>query len=242
MEVAGRSIRFWPTPYPIVLLLGLSAIGWALTLRWAIQMGNGPGTMGLGMAPFVGVWLVMMAAMMLPTVTTMGTAFGSPLTQAATSLQHAAGYLLLWAVPGVVAYTLSRDTQSLVDHHRQAAATLAVALFATCAVYQFSPWKWQALRSCECRGATQTSPLAAGARYGARCLAVSWSAMSLLFALGFMQPVGMIIIAAALLVERRAQSRLVTVSLGVCAMAYGVAIAVHPTLAPGLSARPMGKM
>ena len=31
-------------------------------------MGNGPGTMGLALLPFLGLWVVMMAAMMLPSV------------------------------------------------------------------------------------------------------------------------------------------------------------------------------
>ena len=31
-------------------------------------MGNGPGTMGLALLPFLGLWVLMMAAMMLPSV------------------------------------------------------------------------------------------------------------------------------------------------------------------------------
>jgi predicted metal-binding membrane protein len=34
----------------------------------ARTMGNGPGTMGLALLPFLGLWVVMMAAMVLPSV------------------------------------------------------------------------------------------------------------------------------------------------------------------------------
>jgi predicted metal-binding membrane protein len=46
----------------------LAAIAWAVTVLLARSMGNGPGTMGLALLPFLGLWVVMMAAMMLPSV------------------------------------------------------------------------------------------------------------------------------------------------------------------------------
>ena len=46
----------------------LAAVAWAVTVMRARTMGNGPGTMGLALLPFLGLWLVMMAAMMLPSV------------------------------------------------------------------------------------------------------------------------------------------------------------------------------
>ena len=46
----------------------LAAVAWAVTILLARIMGNGPGTMGLALLPFLGLWAVMMAAMMLPSV------------------------------------------------------------------------------------------------------------------------------------------------------------------------------
>ena len=47
---------------------GARGVAWAVTVMLARSMGNGPGTMGLALLPFLGLWVVMMAAMMLPSV------------------------------------------------------------------------------------------------------------------------------------------------------------------------------
>ena len=53
---------------PWVAVAALAAVAWAVTIMLARSMGNGPGTMGLALLPFLGLWVVMMAAMMLPSV------------------------------------------------------------------------------------------------------------------------------------------------------------------------------
>src|SRR5215470_11179274 len=53
---------------PWTVLAVLAAVAWAVTVAEARAMGNGPGTMGLTLLPFLGLWIVMMAAMMLPSV------------------------------------------------------------------------------------------------------------------------------------------------------------------------------
>ena len=53
---------------PWIAVGALAAVAWAVTLVLARTMGNGPGTMGLALLPFLGLWVVMMAAMMLPSV------------------------------------------------------------------------------------------------------------------------------------------------------------------------------
>ncbi len=53
---------------PWIAVAALAAVAWAVTVVLARTMGNGPGTMGLALLPFLGLWVVMMAAMMLPSV------------------------------------------------------------------------------------------------------------------------------------------------------------------------------
>ena len=53
---------------PWIAVAALAAVAWAVTVMLARTMGNGPGTMGLALLPFLGLWVVMMAAMMLPSV------------------------------------------------------------------------------------------------------------------------------------------------------------------------------
>ena len=53
---------------PWIAVAVLAAAAWVVTVTLARDMGNGPGTMGLGLSAFLGLWVVMMAAMMLPSV------------------------------------------------------------------------------------------------------------------------------------------------------------------------------
>jgi hypothetical protein len=93
------------------------------------------GTMGLGLAAFVPIWTLMMAAMMLPSVTPTATLY-------ANTMQHdramritglVAGYLAIWAVAGLPAYGLAWLAGWLTGTHPSAAHVLAVAVFAVCA-------------------------------------------------------------------------------------------------------------
>jgi len=51
------------------LLLAVAAVAWVGVVVLARDMGSMPGTMGLGVGSFIAVWALMMAAMMLPSVT-----------------------------------------------------------------------------------------------------------------------------------------------------------------------------
>lgn len=45
-------------------LLAAAALGWTVTVGGAIEMGNGPGTMGRNLGGFMLLWIAMMAGMM----------------------------------------------------------------------------------------------------------------------------------------------------------------------------------
>ena len=49
---------------PWIAVAALAAVAWAVTVLLAQNMGNGPGTTGLALLPFLGLWVVMMSAMM----------------------------------------------------------------------------------------------------------------------------------------------------------------------------------
>ena len=93
----------------VALLFVLAAVGWWWMVGEMQGMDGGPWT-GLGaLAWFVGVWVVMMAAMMFPSVAptvalysklTQSRAFGAPLV-------FTAGYLLTWTAVGVSAFVVA---------------------------------------------------------------------------------------------------------------------------------------
>jgi hypothetical protein len=71
---AQRSSLVRVTPEASALFL-LAAAAWVAVVWLATSMGSMPGTMGLGIGPFVGVWALMMAAMMLPAVAPVAAAY-----------------------------------------------------------------------------------------------------------------------------------------------------------------------
>ncbi|MDQ6819658.1 MAG: DUF2182 domain-containing protein, partial [Actinomycetota bacterium] len=96
MRAAPRS----PTPSPSrplqVVLIGslllVAAGAWAVTGDRMGGMDAGPGAELGGLGWFAGVWVTMMAAMMLPSITPMVLAHGR--VQAAATPAFVAGYLL----------------------------------------------------------------------------------------------------------------------------------------------------
>src|SRR5437764_106380 len=92
----------------VTLLFALAGIGWWWTADQMRSMDNGPWT-GLGTAGwFLGVWVVMMAAMMFPSVAPT-VALYSRMTRArspVSPLLFAAGYLVTWALAGALALAI----------------------------------------------------------------------------------------------------------------------------------------
>src|SRR3954470_5730535 len=92
----------------VALLLGLAALAWWSTADRMAGMDAGPGTDLGTLGWFLGIWVVMMAAMMLPSVAPTVALF-SRMTQRrdrTAPLAFTAGYLLTWTLAGLVAYGL----------------------------------------------------------------------------------------------------------------------------------------
>ena len=92
----------------IVLLLALAAVAWWSTADRMAGMDEGPGTDLGALGWFLGVWVVMMAAMMFPSVAPT-VALYSRMTRRRTPaapLAFVAGYLLTWTAAGLLAYGL----------------------------------------------------------------------------------------------------------------------------------------
>src|SRR3954463_9079742 len=88
----------------VAALFALAGAGWWWTIERMQGMDEGPWT-GLGtLGWFVGVWVVMMAAMMFPSVAPT-VALYSRMTRTRTVMQplvFIAGYLVMWAGVGVL--------------------------------------------------------------------------------------------------------------------------------------------
>src|SRR5215469_3451322 len=128
---------------PWLAVGAVAVVAWAVTLLLARRMGNGPGTMGLTLAPFLGLWLVMMAAMMLPSAAPVAVLWTRLIAGASAGSSRVlrmtlflAGYLLVWATVGAVAFAVLTGTQRLLTASPTAAKWLGVAIFVTAGAYE----------------------------------------------------------------------------------------------------------
>jgi predicted metal-binding membrane protein len=204
----------------IALLLVLAAACWWWTVEEMQGMDGGPWTDLGTLAWFVGVWAVMMAAMMFPSVAPTVALYSSMIKSRSpvAPLLFTSGYLAAWTSMGVLAFAVAsaggRISGGLLAWDRAgrwvAAATLIVA-----AVYELTPLKDVCLGKCRSPlgfllGSWRTGRLGAlkmGARHGAWCIGCCWALMASLFALGVMSIVWMAIVAGLIAFEKLIPSR-----------------------------------
>jgi predicted metal-binding membrane protein len=231
----------------IAALLAAGALAWWWTVGRMAGMDAAPGADLGTLGWFTGSWVVMMAAMMLPSFAPTLIAYVT-LTSGhgpSRSLQFACAYLLTWTVAGVAAYGLFELGKGVVGGDlawHAGGRWVSAGVLAAGAAYQFVPSKTACLERCRGRlgelrgGARQPWPaaLAMGARSGVWCIGCSWGLMAALFALGVMSVTWMVVIAALVLIERTwpwpLAARLAT---AIVLVALGAGILVAPHAVPG---------
>jgi predicted metal-binding membrane protein len=244
---------------PWLAVAALAAAAWAVTVGLATTMGNGPGTMGLALLPFLGLWVVMMAAMMLPSAAPVAVLWArliggssADLTRAARMTAFLAGYLLAWAACGAIAYAPLAGTGRLVTASPGSARWLGVAIFVAAGSYQLTPWKDFCLRRCRSpigalmyyagfRGRSRDVRI--GLHHGVTCAGCCWGLMIVLVAVGVMNIAVMAVLAAVVFVEKLwRHGKLFGQVAGVALVAVGIAAIWYPWLLPGLHVSGMPAM
>lgn len=240
----------------VAALFALAGAGWWWTVDQMRGMDEGPWT-GLGtLGWFLGVWVVMMVAMMFPSVAPT-IALYSRMTRERSPLSpllFAGGYLVTWAGAGLVAFALAgilgRVPGDLLAWDRAgrwiAGGTLVVA-----AVYELTPLKDVCLGKCRSplgfllgswrdgrRGA-----LRMGAKNGAWCVGCCWALMASLFALGVMSVVWMAFVAGLIAVEKTLPwRRVATYGTAAVLLVLGLLLVVAPDAIPALTVPGVGQM
>jgi predicted metal-binding membrane protein len=233
----------------VLLLFALAAVGWWWSADLMRGMDDGPWT-GLGaLGWFLGVWVVMMAAMMFPSVAPTVALYSRMTRKRAPLLPllFAAGYLLVWTGAGVVAFLVGsavvRVSGDVLAWDRAgrwvAGATLLVG-----AVYELTPLKDVCLGKCRSPlgfllGSWRDGPSGAvrmGARHGAWCVGCCWALMASLFALGVMSVAWMAFVAALIAVEKTLPwRRVATNGTAALLVTLGVLLLATPGAVPGLT-------
>jgi len=258
----------------LITLLLLATAAWALTLYESLNMGapiggvfrasvSTHGTEGMegmkGMAMgglsaagwsfgaavvFVGVWTVMMAAMMLPAAAPMILTFASAQARrdhaaAVPTWIFIAGYLFVWSAVGVVVYVLVQFGAGASTHFGSVdrATWGPLALGTTLVVaglYQFTPLKRVCLRHCR-------SPLAfvvlhwrdgllgavrMGIWHGAYCLGCCWALFAVLVVAGIMSLAWMLALTLVVFAEKVfPRGQLISATIGFALVGLGLVVA-----------------
>ncbi len=238
-----------------LFLLGAAAVAWLVTVNRMEGMDAGPGTDLGSFGWFAGVWTVMMAAMMLPSLIPMAGAYAyrarsssaevAPRSLLLTSM-FTAGYLLAWILVGLVAWIAFKGVRSLDLSFLgwdSGGRYVAGAVIAGAALYEFTPLKRTCLRHCRDRELLVADwrdrgggALRMGLDQGAYCVGSSWALMAALFALGVMSITWMVVIAALIVLEKvlpwRETAEGVTV---VVLLALAIGVAFLPGQVPWLT-------
>jgi predicted metal-binding membrane protein len=239
----------------IALLFGLAAVGWLWTADEMQGMDGGPWT-DLGVLGwFVGVWVVMMAAMMFPSVAPT-VALYSSLTKSRSPvapLVFTSGYLLAWTSVGVLAFAVAgvgdRISGDVLAWDRAGRWIAGVTLIVA-AVYELTPLKDVCLGKCRSPlgfllgswRSGRAGALQMGARHGAWCVGCCWALMASLFALGVMSLVWMAVVAGMIAIEKLIPwRRAATYGTVAVLLVLGVLMLVAPDAIPALTV-PSGEM
>jgi len=239
----------------VAALFAVAAVGWVWTAREMRGMDGGPWSSLGGFGWFLGVWVVMMAAMMFPSVAPT-VALYSRLMKEGSRVKpwlFAGGYLLTWAVAGLVAYAIgAAATHAFGDVFMWDSAGRAIAgtTLIVAAVYELTPLKDVCLGKCRSPlgallGSWREGRLGAlrmGARNGAWCVGCCWALMASLFALGVMSVSWMAVVAALIAIEKTLPwRRFVTYGTALVLVTLGVLVLAAPDALPALTT-PSGQM
>jgi len=168
---------------------------------------------------FAGLWVWMMAAMMVPGVAPAVVRRAQARGGARAVPLFVGSYLAVWALAGVVVYAVDGP------HGPVAAGEVAIAA----GIYEFTPVK-QHFRQ-RCRDSAR-----GGFEFGLCCAGSSIGLMGMLVALGVMSVTWMAVIAVLVCAQKLLPPKAaIDVPLALAIAGLGIAIVIAPSLVPGLT-------
>ena len=166
---------------------------------------------GMPVIPFLGMWSVMMAAMMLPSLLPVLRRSGSPVTLAG-------GYFMVWVLLGAALFGLGIERLQL-------AAPAVGLVVAIAGALQFSSWKQRHLARC---GMAAQS----GVRLGLHCVCSCAGPTAVMLVMGMMDPWVMAAVTTAISAERLAPAgKRIAQATGIIAIVVGSAMMLEGVFA-----------
>jgi predicted metal-binding membrane protein len=222
MTVAAALLFVASAALTIVLCTSMSAMGgmpmpggWTMSMTWMRMPGQSwPGAATM----FLGMWLVMMVAMMLPSLVPLLWRYREAVTTTdetrlgwLTTLVGV-GYFFVWTVIGAVVFLLGAVLAAIEMQQPAVARAVPIAsgiVVLIAGLLQFTRWKLRHLGCCTARpvrDGTLPDNSAAASRYGVRlglhCAQCCSGLIAILIVLGVMNLLAMAVVAIAITVER----------------------------------------
>jgi predicted metal-binding membrane protein len=214
--------------------------GWTMSMVWV----RAPGQTWLdAAASFLGMWVVMMVAMMLPSLVPMLSRYREAVGATGETRLGAlialvgAGYFFVWTVLGVTAYSLGVALAAIEMTQPALARTAPIAIGMVVLVagsLQFTAWKARHLAFCReapWRGGTLPADADTAWRHGLRlglhCARACAGLTTVMLVIGTMDLRTMAMVAAAVTVERLAPPRVpASRAIGAVLVAAGLYLSV----------------
>jgi predicted metal-binding membrane protein len=224
-------LRQW-SPAELLLagiLLALAGLAWLFTnrlampdMRGGILAGTQPMEQGMRPWPvdaalFLGMWVVMMVAMMLPSIVPfrlrMARLMRARSTGGARVIALIVGYFLVWTGMGAASYLALRGFEAVAMTPGALAARVGAVVLLAAGLYQVTPLKRVCLQHCRSpvllllhhgqqAVRSRSGALRVGIAHGGYCIGCCWALMVVLLAAGVMSLVWRGVIAAVVAVEK----------------------------------------
>jgi predicted metal-binding membrane protein len=210
--------------------------GWTMSMAWMRMPGQ---SWAAAAATFIGMWTVMMVAMMLPAFLPMLRRFRRALLLHARPrrgrmLMMSLGYFSVWTLLGAAAFPVGfalAELEMRLPLLARAVPVIAGVVIVLAGLLQVSAWKARQLASCRrsptCGGRTAGSVTAwrAGLSLGMRCCYCCAPMTSILFVTGVMDMRAMALVTAAIMFERlMPRAQVVARRLGYLTIAAGLLV------------------
>jgi len=215
--------------------------GWTMSMVWMRMPGQ---TWPGAAASFLGMWVVMMVAMMLPSLVPMLWRYRQAIGRTGETrlgrltVRVGVGYFFVWTVFGMAAFPLGVALAAVEMQQPALARAVPIAVGVVVLVagaLQFSGWKARHLACCrEAPGRAHTLPGDAGTawrhgiRLGVHCIHCCAALMVILLVVGVMDLRAMAVVTATITVERLAPAgERIARALGTVIVAAGLFLIVR---------------
>jgi predicted metal-binding membrane protein len=213
------SARTTETAAALTATLGLAAASWVVAVRQMNGMDMGVATQLGSFASFVALWVLMMAAMMLPGAAPAVVRRAQAGGRVRAVPLFVGSYLAVWTLVGVAVYALYRPHETL------AAGVVAIAA----GVYEFTPLKQHFRRRCR-------ESVGSGFEFGLCCVGSCLGLMLMVVAMSVMSVTWMSVITVVVLAQKLLPPKAaIDVPLALAIVGLGILIVIAPSSVPGLT-------